>query len=109
MAHIRDLRGVIDREKAEIGVLITMQEPTQPMRTEAASVGFYFSPGWNKNYPKLQILTVAELLTGKGIAMPLIREVSRTFKKAPRAKGEKLEAAPLPFDQEEREVNGNER
>ncbi len=66
VAHLRDLRGVMEREKAEIGVLITMQEPTQPMRAEAAGAGFYHSPGWNQNYPKLQILTIADLLEGQG-------------------------------------------
>ena len=65
VAHVRDLRGVLDREKAEIGVLITMQEPTQPMRTEATGAGFYSSPGWNQDYPRLQILTIADLLEGK--------------------------------------------
>jgi hypothetical protein len=80
---------VIEREQAEIGVLITMKESTQPMRAEAAGAGFYHSPGWNREYPKLQILTVAELLEGKGIDMPPIRQVSKTFKKAPKAKGEK--------------------
>jgi len=86
VAHVRDLRGVVEREKADIGVLITMQEPTSPMRSETAGAGFYRSPGWNKNYPKLQILTVAELLAGKGIDMPPLRQVNATFKKAPRAK-----------------------
>jgi len=85
VAHVRDLRGVVEREQAEIGVLITMQEPTQPMRAEAAGAGFYHSPGWNKDYPKLQILTVAELLEGKGIDMPPLGQVNRTFKKAPSA------------------------
>jgi DNA modification methylase len=87
VAHIRDLRGVIERENAEIGVLITMEEPTQQMRTEAANAGFYHSPGWNKNYPKLQILSVSDLLGGKGIDMPPLHQVNKTFKKAPRAKG----------------------
>lgn len=41
MAHVRDLRGVIEREKAAIGVLITMEEPTKPMVKEAAEAGFY--------------------------------------------------------------------
>ena len=86
VAHVRDLRGVVERERADIGVLITMQEPTSHMRSEAAGAGFYHSPGWNKNYPKLQILTVAELLAGKGIDMPPLRQVNATFKKAPRAK-----------------------
>ncbi|MCX7022612.1 MAG: DNA methyltransferase [bacterium] len=99
VAHIRDLRGVVDHEKAEIGVLITMQEPTGPMRAEAATGGFYTSPGWGRDYPKLQILTVAELLEGKGIDMPPIRQVNKTFKKAPRAKGKKVENESLPFDE----------
>jgi DNA modification methylase len=86
VTHLRDLRGVVEREKAEIGVLLTMQEPTQPMRTEVAGAGFYHSPGWNKDYARLQILTVAELLTGKGIDMPPLRQVNRTFKRAPRAR-----------------------
>jgi hypothetical protein len=98
VAHVRDLRGVLEREKAEIGVLLTMQEPSQPMRAEAAGTGFYYSLGWNTNYPRLQILTVAELLTGKGINMPPIRQVSTTFKKAPKAKGEKAQMVELPLE-----------
>jgi DNA modification methylase len=95
VAHIRDLRGVIERENAEIGVLITMEEPTQPMRTEAANAGFYHSPGWNKNYPKLQILSVSDLLAGRGIDMPPLQYVNKTFKKAPRAKGKSPKNFPL--------------
>ena len=95
VSHLRDLRGVLDRENAEIGVLIIMQEPTQPMRGEAAGAGFYHSPGWDQNYPKLQILTVAELLAGIGIDMPPIRQVSTTFKKAPRVQDKKGEQAEL--------------
>ena len=95
VTHLRDLRGVLDREKAEIGVLITMQEPTQPMRTEAAGAGFYHSPGWGKNYPRLQVLTVADLLAGKGIDMPPIGQVSATFKRAPKARGEGGQTVPM--------------
>lgn len=83
---VRDLRGVIDREKAEIGVLLTMQEPTQPMRTEASGAGFYQSP-WGK-HPRLQILTTADLMDGKRVDMPPLRQVNVTFKQAPKAKGE---------------------
>ena len=80
---VRDLRGVIEREKAEIGVLLTMEEPTKAMTTEAASAGFYDSRGWKKKYPRLQILTIEELLDGKKIDYP---QTSVTFKKAPKAK-----------------------
>jgi hypothetical protein len=96
-AHVRDLRGVVEREQAEIGVLITMQEPTQPMRTEAAGAGFYHSPAYNKNYPRLQILTVAELLNHKGIEMPPLRQVNVTFKKAPKARKQRAHKPSLPF------------
>jgi site-specific DNA-methyltransferase (adenine-specific) len=66
---VRDLRGVVERESAAIGVLITMQEPTSHMRTEAAAAGFYDSP-WGGSYPRLQILTVAQLLAGQRIDYP---------------------------------------
>ena len=55
-AHLHELRGVLDREKAQIGVLICMQESTAPMREEAASAGFYDSPGWGTKHPRLQIV-----------------------------------------------------
>lgn len=86
--HIRDLRGVIEREKAEIGVLLSMKKPTKPMRTEVASAGFYKSPWQEKPYPRLQILTIEELLNGKRIDCPPLGQVNVTFKKAPRAKEE---------------------
>jgi hypothetical protein len=79
VAHIRDLRGVIEREKAEIGVLISLEEPTKHMRTEAAGAGFYDSP-WGKRFPRLQILTVSELLDGKGIECPPPSQVNVTYR-----------------------------
>jgi DNA modification methylase len=86
--HVTELRGVIDREQADIGVLITMQDPTQPMKSEAASAGFYKSPGWGTSHPRLQILTVAELLEGKKIDMPAVGQQRATFKQAPKAKAD---------------------
>jgi site-specific DNA-methyltransferase (adenine-specific) len=81
VSFVRDLRGVIEREKAEIGVLLALEEPTRPMMSEAASAGFYRSP-WG-NHPRLQILTIAEILNGKGIDYPHPSNV--TFKRAPKA------------------------
>jgi hypothetical protein len=57
-AYVRDLRGVIEREKAAIGCLITMEAPTKKMREEAASAGVYTS-GAGTSHPRLQILTRA--------------------------------------------------
>jgi hypothetical protein len=84
VSHIRDLVGVLDRENAQIGVLITLQEPTKPMRTEAASAGFYDSP-WGK-HPRVQILTIEDLLNGDQIDMPPIKQVNQTYRRAPRHK-----------------------
>jgi site-specific DNA-methyltransferase (adenine-specific) len=86
-AHVRDLRGVIEREKAAIGVLLTMEGPTKPMRKEAASAGFYLSPWDQRQYPRLQIYTVGELLEGKRPDLPRVKDSTiRTFKAAPKAK-----------------------
>jgi len=86
VSHIRDLVGVLDRESAQIGVLISLREPTQPMRSEAASAGFYDSP-WGK-HPRVQVLTIEELLDGVQIDMPPIRQVNQTYRRAPRYKGD---------------------
>jgi DNA modification methylase len=72
--HVRELRGVIEREKAEIGVLLTMREPTAAMRAEAASAGVYRSGSegvgtWGE-HPRIQILTIQELLEGQQIDKP---------------------------------------
>ncbi len=80
--YIRDLRGVIEREGAEIGVLIALHEPTRQMRSEASTAGYYQSP-WG-NHPRMQILTIEELLAGRCIDMPPLRQTSVTYKKAPR-------------------------
>jgi hypothetical protein len=85
VAHVRDLRGVLEREEADIGVLLTLNEPTKPMKDEALDAGMYTS-AWGEHH-KLQILTVGELLAGKKIDMPPIHRLGNiTFKKAPRQK-----------------------
>jgi hypothetical protein len=93
--HVRDLVGVIAREHAEIGVLLSLEEPTKPMRKEAASAGFYTSP-WGQ-HPRIQLLTVGELLAGKRIDCPPLRQTDRTFKKAPRADTSEGEQGSLPL------------
>lgn len=80
---IRDLVGTVKREKAAIGAFLTLESPTREMTTEAVSAGFYESPGWNQTYPKIQILTIEELLNGAEIKMP---PTGMTFKQAQRVK-----------------------
>ena len=80
--HVRELQAVIEREKAALGALITLREPTKPMLTEAASAGFYEPKEFPGRYPRLQILTIAELLAGKKLEYPTHRV--ETFAKAER-------------------------
>lgn len=60
---VRDLRGVIEREGAVMGGLLTLKEPTRGMRSEAASAGMFEYNG--VPYPRLQMLTVQEVIEGK--------------------------------------------
>lgn len=94
---IRDLRGVLDREKAQIGILIVLEPPTKPMITEAASAGFYHSPGWSKDYPKIQIHTIKDLLNGNGLDKIPHKSTNITFKKASKPTSGNM--SKLPFDE----------
>ncbi len=58
---IRDLKGTMERVNAKLGVFITLEKPTKEMITESAATGFYHSEVMNKDYPRLQILTIKEL------------------------------------------------
>jgi hypothetical protein len=93
--HVRDLRGVVEREKAAIGILITMQEPTSAMRKEAASAGYYTS-AWGK-HPRIQLLTIEELLDGKRVDYPRTAGSNVTFKQAPKWRGRVAEQLNLEY------------
>ena len=62
---IRDLKGTIEREKAAIGIFVTLEEATEAMRLEASTAATYHSHLWNRDYPKIQILTVRDLVEAK--------------------------------------------
>ena len=79
---IRDLRGTLEREQAALAAFITLEAPSKPMETEALAAGFYETEAWG-DFPRLQLLTVEELLGGdRELEMP--REYG-TFRRAPRA------------------------
>jgi len=90
---IRDLHGVVDRENAPIGALITLEPPTKDMEKEALSAGYYTSDLWQTDYPKIQILTIEQLFNGEKVQMP---PAHGTFKKAERFK--KLEGSQSELD-----------
>ncbi|MGH8123896.1 MAG: DNA methyltransferase [Rudaea sp.] len=83
VAMVRDLAHVVAREKAEIGLFVTLAEPSKPMTTEAIKEGFYTSPAINAEFPRIQILTIAGLLDGSERArFPDLAQGGHTFKKA---------------------------
>jgi site-specific DNA-methyltransferase (adenine-specific) len=81
-SHIRDLKGTLERENAQIGVFITLEAPTRDMLTEAASAGFYHSEIWDRDYPRVQILSIEELLAGAEVKLPPTPKGAEAFKSA---------------------------
>ncbi len=66
---VRDLRGVIEREEAEMGILVTLAEPTGPMTSEVAGAGFVKKSAHGR-LPRLQIVTIADLFDGREPKLP---------------------------------------
>lgn len=83
---IRDLKGTLEREGAQIGIFITLEESSRDMVTEAASAGFYHSDLWQKDYPRIQLLTLEELLNGAEVKIPPTPRGAEAFKKAEKDK-----------------------
>ena len=83
---VRDLDSVVTKTGAAIGVLISIEEPTKPMREWAANTGSYVSLFNGQKYPRLQLRTVEQLMAGVAIERPSSNvAVDETFKKAPKA------------------------
>ncbi len=77
---VRDLKGTVDREEAAMGLFLTLHEPTREMVREAAAANFYETGGMR--FPKVQILTAAEVIAGKRPQVPF--GFTEGFKKAVR-------------------------
>jgi site-specific DNA-methyltransferase (adenine-specific) len=67
---VRDLIGTVEARHSAMGILVTLFEPTEPMKKTALECGFYESPVWRHHYPKIQIITVDELLAKKKPNIP---------------------------------------
>lgn len=67
---VRDLVGTVQRESAEMGILITLGEPTRGMKDEADKAGNYDAELTGQTFPKIQIVTVTDLMAGKAPKMP---------------------------------------
>jgi hypothetical protein len=91
VSMIRDLKAVVEREKARMGVFITLYEPTKPMKTEALKAGYYDS-GFGK-HEKIQIRTIKQLLDGQKTDIPMVSVHS--LKKAKKELGKDKQQALL--------------
>ena len=81
---IATLKGDMARENAEIGLFITLNQPTRPMIQEAASAGIYTPEHYpDHRYPRVQILTIEDLLSGTQAEYPRFAP-DATFARAPR-------------------------
>jgi site-specific DNA-methyltransferase (adenine-specific) len=96
---IRDLIATIERERAKVGVLLTLEDPTTTMRKEAAAAGLYDSGqevggrGETRKHPRIQILTIEDLFAGKRPDLPWID--GSVFKKAKRETTERQDELDL--------------
>lgn len=90
---IRELRDVISKQKAAMGIFITLENPTSEMLKEVRETDPYVSPTWRHEFPKIQILTIEQLLKGERPNIPAtlspFQEASR-MKKIENAKDSKL-------------------
>jgi adenine specific DNA methylase Mod len=70
---VRDLLGTVQATKSAMGILITLYEPTEQMKQAAMEAEYYESKTWGHKYPKIQIITIPELLKGSKPILPHTR------------------------------------
>ena len=89
--HVKDIRELKDiASRNAIGIFITLERPTREMQTEAMSAGYYHSPLWERDYPKIQILTIEELFAGKNVDRPPAHPPFPKAQKMSQKEGEQL-------------------
>ena len=82
---IATLKGDMERENAVMGLFLTLEDPTEPMHQEAIGTGFYIPDAYpNYKFPKIQIVTIRDLLAGNAPQIPRLGlSKAATFKRAP--------------------------
>ncbi len=89
--QISELRGTIEREGAALGIFITLEKSKKPMNIEAESAGYYRSEWYGTQVPRIQILTIEQLMKG---AQPIVPNQIGVVKAAPREKDESAKNKP---------------
>ena len=76
VSYIRDLHGTIEREQAAMGYFITLFPPTRGMVAECKRIGKYRNSLVEQEYPKIEIVTVEDILNGKRITIPITQQIA---------------------------------
>ena len=90
VSMVNDLVRILSQAEAQIGVLVSQREPTPLMRKEAAAAGYYTSPINGVDYPRVQLLTVADILMGRRIAYPALMGANVGFARRPTRRGTEM-------------------
>lgn len=94
---IRELRDVVTRQRAAMGIFLTLEEPTSEMVREVNVTDPYVSSLWKHDFPKIQILTIEQLLQGERPKTPptvSLFQAAPQIKKADRTKETTLQSFP---------------
>ena len=75
---IATLNSDRQREQAELAILLTLEEPTKPMRDEVFAAGVYHHTLLNREVCRVQIVSIQDLLDGRRIDLPLSLDVLKT-------------------------------
>ncbi|HAZ64123.1 MAG TPA: site-specific DNA-methyltransferase [Armatimonadetes bacterium] len=86
VTQLRELVGAVEAHKAQAGVFLTLAPPTGPMRTLAAQSGEYHLAGTDARYPRIQVLSIEQLLAGARVDLPRIRRLDPTARAQPAGK-----------------------
>lgn len=76
VSYIRDMHGTIEREKAAMGYFITLYPPTREMIAECKKIGKYRNNLMEQEYPKIEIVTVEDILNGKRMTIPTSHQIA---------------------------------
>ena len=85
--QVRDLKGVVEREQAAMGLFISLEESTRDMRAEAASGGLFHSDLWDRDFPKIQLRTIGEMLEDQSFDLPSRPAAYQPAQRVRRAQG----------------------
>ncbi len=75
VSYIRDLNGAMQREGVSMGYFITLYPPTKDMLEEAKKLGKYKNKYFGKDYDRIKIVTVEQILKGEIFDVPKAQEV----------------------------------